>query len=346
MFSQDQSIMESLKKYVSENMMKSDDIEIIDFSQSSSGWSDESYVFSVRWFEKGTKKTKAFVVRKLKKGGLMSENKNLYDQYKILDVLSKQTDLPVPKVYCFEQNERVLGSEFFVMEKLDGKSYVPWSKEGKAFFEKAAKSETIPAQFVHYLASLHNVDYPSLDFDESFKKVDSVNYLHHKISELENLYLKYKVFSDPIMTDALEWLKRNKPKPVPLCIIHNDYRTGNMLFKDDRITGILDLESAEIGDPRMDVAYVCSKANRMDSPLLCYLLDREWFLSNYREKTKLEFSEKDIHYFEVYHQVRFLLLSLAAAYSFLKKGSTDLRMARQGFRLTLMRDMLAKLLGY
>jgi aminoglycoside phosphotransferase (APT) family kinase protein len=341
-----QEIIESLEKYFRENIILVKEAAIVDFVQLSEGWTDEAYLFNVTWEKNQEEQSKGFVLRKFKKGGLFSDIRNLFHQYKLLEALSTKSSLPVPKVYAYEEDESLLGSKFFVMEKLEGKSYVPWSKEGREFFRQAAENNPIPYQFVEHLADLHTLDYQSMNLGEWFTQVDEKHYLDIKIKELEELYANYKVFNDPVVADGLEWLKRNKPEPLPLSIIHNDYRTGNLLFENDRITGILDWEYAELGDPRMDLGYVCARANRMDSPLLCYLVNRDFFLEYYQQRTGFHFSPEDIYYFEVYHQVKFLLLSLSAGNSFFKEGSSDLRMARQGFRFTLMRKMTAELLGY
>ena len=342
---QTHDIKSVLSNYVGENVLNRNDTKLVDFFQPSGGWSDEAYVFTLSWKDEGIKKEQGFVVRKAKSGGLMSAEKDLFPQFVILDKLSKHSNLPVPKVYVFEKDKSILGNEFFVMEKIEGTSYVPWSKEGRKFFEKAAKGN-IPEQFSRYLADLHNLDIHSLETDRFMLKANQQNYLDFKILELENIYENYKFMDDPIVTDAIEWLKVNKPNPVPLSIIHNDYRTGNFMYKDDKITGILDWEAAEVGDPRMDIAYVCAKANRMDSPLLSYLIEKKTFFDIYKEETNSNFAYEEIFYFEVYHQLKFLMISLSAANAFAREGSSDLRMARQGFRLTLMKNMLAELLGY
>ena len=220
-------------------------------------------------------------------------------------------------------------------------------KGRKGFFISAATDTEIPRQFTDHLISLHNLDYKQVGIDNVFEDPGAgYGFIDKKITEIENLYLKYKIIYDPVMTDAIEWLKQHRPAAQQLSIIHGDYRTGNMLYGENIISGILDWEAAEIGDPLMDVAYICAKANRMDSPLLCYLLDKEWFIQYYAEKTGLILNKKVLHYFEVLHQVRFLILSLSAAHAFEKEKATDLRMGRQGFRWTMMRNILAETLDY
>lgn len=244
-----QEIKNVLTNYIGKHILQRNDVQLVDFFQPSGGWSDEVYVITLGWEEQGRYKEQGFVIRKAKEVGLTFGEKNLYPQFTILDTLSKHTKLPIPKVYIFERDKSILGNEFFIMEKVEGKSYVPWSKEGRRFFANATKGP-IPEQFVKYLADLHCLDYKKLALNQSILKRNSANYIDEKIKELEDIYERYTFFDDPVVTDAMEWLKGNKPNPISPCLIHNDYRTGNLLYKEEEITGILDWESAEIGDPR------------------------------------------------------------------------------------------------
>ncbi|WP_423802103.1 phosphotransferase family protein [Neobacillus sp. SAB-20_R2A] len=337
----------SLKAYFESKIKGAKNVEIQEFSQPSAGWSDEAFIFDVHWETASGVQKKGFAVRKQNKGGLMRENRNFFLQFKYLDRLSKNCDLPIPGVYWYETDESILGGPFFVMDKLHGNSYVPWSKEGQLFFKRANEEGDIPFHFVQYLAKLHLIDYRGAGFTEDFDEPKGeYGFIDEKLIGLEEMYYRYQISPDPVMVDALEWLKAHKPAAQRYSLIHNDYRTGNLLYSHNEIMGILDWEAAEIGDPMADVAYVCAKSNRMDSPLMCYLIDRQLFLDTYSELTGLRVEEKVLHYYEVYHQVRFVLISQSAGTSFAKGETKDLRMARQGYRWPLMRNMVAELLGY
>ncbi|WP_462413707.1 phosphotransferase family protein [Neobacillus sp. Marseille-QA0830] len=342
-----ESIQKALEDYFETKLTGSKSVEIQDFFQPSSGWSDESFIFTVHWESPIGKQQKGFAIRKKTKGGLTLDFRSFYQQFQFLDLLSKHSDLPVPGVYWYEEDESVLGGPFYVMDQLPGKSYVPWSKEGQHFFKSAHEDGQVPVQFVQYLAKLHLLDYRAAGFTKAFvEPKGEYGFIDDKLKDLEDMYYRYQVSPDPVMVDALGWLKANKPAAQRYSLIHNDYRTGNLLYDQYDITGILDWEAAEIGDPLADVAYVCAKSNRMDSPLMCYLLDRSMFLETYSELTGLKMDEKVLHYYEVFHQVRFVLISQSAGTSFAKGETTDLRMARQGYRWPLMRGMVAELLGY
>jgi aminoglycoside phosphotransferase (APT) family kinase protein len=340
-------IKQALKSYFEKKFQGAKNIEILDFNQPSAGWSDEAFIFNLSWEVDGKGHQKGFAIRKQNKGGLMREHKIFLQQFKFLDRLSKNCDLPVPGVHWYENDDSIIGGPFFVMDRLQGESYVPWSKEGQIFLQRAHDEREIPFQFVQYLAKLHLLDYKESGFTKDFEEpIGEYSYIENKINGLEEMYFNYQISPDPVMVDALEWLKLNKPAAQRYSIVHNDYRTGNLLYNRNEITGILDWEAAEIGDPMTDIAYVCAKSNRMDSPLMCYLLDKSMFLKTYSELTGLRIEESVLHYYEVFHQVRFVLISQSAGTAFAKSQTKDLRMARQGYRWPLMRGMVAELLGY
>jgi aminoglycoside phosphotransferase (APT) family kinase protein len=43
-------------------------------------------------------------------------------EYRIIHALEK-TDVPVPKAFCLCQDERVIGTDFYIMEFLDGRIF-------------------------------------------------------------------------------------------------------------------------------------------------------------------------------------------------------------------------------
>ena len=51
-------------------------------------------------------------------------------------------------------------------------------------------------------------------------------------------------------------MRENQPKDYDHCLIHNDYKYDNIVFKDDswqEVSAVLDWEMATLGDPLMDL---------------------------------------------------------------------------------------------
>lgn len=75
----------------------------------------------------------------------------------------------------------------------------------------------------------------------------------------------------PIIALGIKWLEDNCPDPCEPVLNHGDYRLGNFLAEDGRLTGVLDWELAHYGDPHEDVAFGCMavwRFARYDRPAL------------------------------------------------------------------------------
>ncbi|WP_432201973.1 phosphotransferase [Erythrobacter sp. W53] len=75
----------------------------------------------------------------------------------------------------------------------------------------------------------------------------------------------------PIIALGLKWLMDNLPAPISPVLNHGDYRLGNILAEDGRLTGVLDWELAHFGDPHEDLAFGCMavwRFARYDRPAL------------------------------------------------------------------------------
>ncbi len=75
----------------------------------------------------------------------------------------------------------------------------------------------------------------------------------------------------PIVALGLAWLRDHLPEPVEPVLNHGDYRLGNLLAEDSRLTGVLDWEIAHFGDRHEDLAFGCMavwRFGRVDRPAL------------------------------------------------------------------------------
>ncbi len=70
----------------------------------------------------------------------------------------------------------------------------------------------------------------------------------------------------PVIALALAWLAAHLPAPAEPRLVHGDYRMGNLLAEDGKLTGVLDWELAHAGDFHEDLAYGCLTVWRFARP--------------------------------------------------------------------------------
>jgi aminoglycoside phosphotransferase (APT) family kinase protein len=321
------------------------DLSIAGLERSSQGWSDETLVLSVHGRAGGEPVARGFALRCYKSGGLLRSQTDLRRQYRVLECLGS-TPIPSPRVYWFEADPTILGGPFFVMERIDGYAPQPWSPDGQRFMTELRADAAAQEEFVHILAEIHRLDWRAAGLGFLGEPAPGAAFALGEAAKLEQLLDEYRLEPEPILRDAVGWLHRHAPPAEQFCLIHGDYRTGNLIYADHETKAVVDWEFASIGDPHFDLAWVCARANRMDSPYVCYLMEQEAFLDRYADLTGWAVDAGRLHYYEVLLHLRHAAIFFTAGHAYVRGQTEDLRMARAAAMLPLLREMVAELLEY
>lgn len=157
----------------------------------------------------------------------------------------------VPDMVAFCEDESVIGSEFYVMQRLDGLIPRRDLPAGLELDETAARD--LCRTFVDTLVQLHRVD-TSLPQIAAMGK--GTGYVERQITGWSTRYRNAITDDAPGFTKVMEWLAERMPADVANCVIHNDFRFDNVVLDrqdPSTIIGVLDWEMATLGDPLMDL---------------------------------------------------------------------------------------------
>lgn len=312
--------------------------EIVEWRRASQGMSDETIFVTART----STGDRALVLRRYRDEGVCRELGDPSRHFRVLRALSG-SGVPVPTALWLEDDPALLGGAFFAMERVAGFVPVPWSAEGRAFLAAAGRGP-IGEQFVDVLARIHRVDVTSGAFSFLERPAPGRAFALAQIELLAALVERYRDEPEPILEDALGWLRTTAPEAVATTLVHGDYRTGNLIYEGDRIAAVLDWEFAGLGDPMLDVAWVTARSNRMDSDLVCFLLPRQLFLDRYQAATGWRCDAQALRFWEMFHQVRNAVIWLSGGHAYATGRSDDLRLARMALTMPVMRKMVAELL--
>lgn len=150
------------------------------------------------------------------------------------------------------------------LEVLDVPFHIMEYLAGEVITDSTPDALVIPAQrqfmaetLVDTLVALHKVDWRARGL-EGFGKPDGFNARHFK--RIKSL-IPDDVNLSPAFAELSEWLAANIPKESDACIVHNDFRIGNVMWKataPTQLFAVLDWELATLGDPLFDRAYFIS----------------------------------------------------------------------------------------
>ena len=86
--------------------------------------------------------------------------------------------------------------------------------------------------------------------------------------------------------------------------------------------------------------------DREGTPLLSYVVDREFFISEYERLTGLTIDVEACRYYDVLYMMRTAVFWISASGLFAEGRSKDLRLARTTYSLPGVLDMAAKAIGF
>lgn len=171
-------------------------------------------------------------------------------EFKVQSALAKAFS-KVPKMHGFSNDASVLGSDFYIMQKMEG--VILNYAAAKARSISIDDYKKIANSWLDTLVELHNVDYTSIGLSD-LGKPDG--YVKRQVSNWGKQYLKAKTEEFPEANLVMNWMQENQPKKYNHCLIHNDFKYDNVVFKDDtwqEVSAVLDWEMATLGDPLMDL---------------------------------------------------------------------------------------------
>lgn len=231
----------SLKKYLKGiNLINAVESELL-VQQFTHGYSNLTYLLQIE--------NKEFVLRKPPKGAI-KRGHDMSREFKVQKGVAKAFS-KVPKMFGFCDDERILGSDFYIMEKMEG--IILNFKEAKTRNIAANDYKTIANSWLNTLVELHNVDYHNIGLGDLGK---SEGYVERQVKNWGKQYLKAKTDQVPEAEMVMRWMKENQPKKYNHCLIHNDFKYDNVVFKNNSwkdISAVLDWEMATLGDPLMDL---------------------------------------------------------------------------------------------
>ncbi len=191
-----------------------------------------------------------WVLRKKPTGVLLPSAHQVGREYTIIKALDG-SGVPVPTARLHCEDPEVIGTEFFIMDCVEGRVFgdplLPdlTPAERRALYEDQMK----------VLARLHAVDYAAVGLGDGFGRPG--NYYERQISRWTRSYIAAQTEDIPEMTRLMEWLPANIPADDQVTIVHGDSSLRNCMTHptEPRIAAVLDWELSTIGHPYADVAF-------------------------------------------------------------------------------------------
>ncbi len=204
------------------------------------------------------------VVRRPPFGTKAKSAHSMIREYRIMNAL-KPVYSCVPDTLYYTADESVIGSEFYVMRKVEGQVIKKTIPANWAF--TSADTRRLCRRFWEKLIELHQVDYRAAGL-EDFGKPQG--YMQRQVLGWNGRYQRVITPDVDEFSDVRDWLETNKPSGSGNhAILHGDYRIDNLILGErdpTAIRAVLDWEICALGEPLMDLGNALAYWIEPDDP--------------------------------------------------------------------------------
>src|SRR5579871_840998 len=157
-------------------------------------------------------------------------------EYRLLEILSRSSDLPVPKPLLLDSEGGAFGAPSVVMTRLPGRPLL-----------RPRNLTDYLDQTASLLVRLHATP------------IDELAFLPDQRTTVERALSTERAPRDDrlqqdVWAAAQSLWKRVAGRPVNRRLVHGDYWPGNLLWRHGQLVGLIDWEQPRLGDPVRDVA--------------------------------------------------------------------------------------------
>ena len=312
------------------------------------GGGASNLTYLLRWPERD------LILRRPPSGTKAKGAHDMAREYRIQDALAPVYPL-VPRMIGYCGDESVIGSEFYVMERVEGLILRRDFPEGVGLDDGAAR-DRLCGTFVDALVALHTADLDASGLRELDR---GPGYVARQVGGWTERFRRARTEDVGDFAEVMAWLDAHQPDDHAHTMIHNDFRFDNLVLAADdvsRVAGVLDWELSTVGDPLMDVGSALAYWSQADDPDSMQAIrlqptnapgmwTREQVWAAYAERRGLAISAQDRRFYELFGTFRLAVIAQQIYYRAFHGQTTNPKAAGMGMFVRILDARCTELLG-
>jgi aminoglycoside phosphotransferase (APT) family kinase protein len=250
--------------------------------------------------------------------------------------------VPVPRPRWGTGDASVLGSPFFLMDRIEGEALPRRLLRDDAY--AAARAGMAPVLGA-IAARVHALDLSQPDLAALPHPPVDRSPARTELERTAAGIAQLAVEPHPVLDLAERWLLERAPEPPRLALVHGDYRIGNVIFDASGVRAILDWELVHVGDPIEDLGWLCTRAWRFGSPLPAGGVGtREQLVEAYEAASGTKVDRDALRFWEAFGSYKLALVFIMQSRVFLDGRVRSVELASLGRRTVEAEDELLRFL--
>lgn len=223
--------------------------------------------------------------------------------------VAREAGVPSPEIHYVLEPTDELG-DGFIMSWLDGETLGARIVRAEEFADVRPR---LAEQCGRILARIHAIDVASTGLAKDLTTTTAAEFVNDTWTRYRSLNTP-----QPMIDYTACWLLEHLPDATRSCLVHNDFRNGNLMIDRTGIIGVLDWEIAHIGDPMRDLGWLCTNSWRFGESTLPVggFGDYDSLIAGYEAGSGITVDRAHLHFWEVFGSFWWAVgcLAMAARY--------------------------------
>jgi aminoglycoside phosphotransferase (APT) family kinase protein len=191
-----------------------------------------------------------YILRTQPQGPLPKSAHAIDREFRVMGALAS-SKVPVPKMIHYCADTAIIGTPFYIMERVSGRVFNDNALPGVSREDRTAMYRAM----ADTLATLHAVNIDAAGLRDFGKAGD---YFSRQILTWSRQHEALRLPESQDADRLLGWLQERRPAARDeTAIIHGDYKLSNLMFHPTQtsVVAVLDWELSTLGDPMADLGY-------------------------------------------------------------------------------------------
>ncbi|MDT9697942.1 phosphotransferase family protein [Streptomyces sp. P17] len=251
----------------------------------------------------------------------------------------------VPRTVALCEDPSVIGTPFYVMERLAGP--IPRKDLPRGVVLDREGAAALCRNVIDLLVDLHRVDLAATGLADLGK---GDGYVRRQVEGWSERYRRARTWNVGSFERVMRWLADHQPADRPHTLVHNDFRFDNVVLDPEdptRPVGLLDWELATVGDPLMDLASGLGywiqaedgphmQAFRRQPTHLPGMMTREEVVAHYCARTGARVTRREWAWYQVFGLFRVAVIAQQVYQRYLSRQTTNKQFRFFGVAVVLL----------
>ena len=258
------------------------------------------------------------VLQLLPESGLLESD--LVAEFALLSVLA-DTSVPAARPYWLDGDGSVLGAPGLVTGFLKGTCDPFILSSGDSLEARVGLAKRL----MSLLASLVSIDTEVLASAGALKD-PGTDAARLAVEDWTKRHESVRLEANPELALTRTWLLGRAPETPRRVLVHGDFKPGNVLIHDHRVTALLDWETAHLGSPLEDLGWVTNPVRRRE-----HQIEGRWevphMIEAFVRETGILVDPDELRWWNVFSCYKLAVIVHAGVHGYLTGGLPHLHQA-------------------